>query len=128
MKYSKIARFSAPLTLECRSTFSVAEMTKMHRYKVVENSFFVTDLFTLCLFRGINVVVTERQSVRVAKKGILPNWGVVSGELKEVGSRGLRHSIDLIDMCVEADYYINQLVQLCARLTLTQKRPKFKHT
>ena len=70
-------------------------------------------------------MVTEHQ--RVAKKrGILPNWGVVSRELKEVGSRGLRHSIDLIDMY--ADFYINQLVQLCARLTLTRKRPQFRHT
>ena len=54
--------------------------------------------------------------------------GVVSRELKVGGSRGLRHSINLIDMHMHDDFYINQLAQLSARLILTQKQPKFKRT
>ena len=72
------------------------------------------------------------KGVRVAKKGDFAQLGgggvVVSRELKEVESRGLRHSIDLVDMHMHGDFYINQLVQLCARVTLTRKRHKFKHT
>ena len=62
------------------------------------------------------------KGVKVAKKGDFAQLGgVVSRELKEVGSRGLHHSIDLVDMYMLADFYINQLVQLCARLTFNTK-------
>ena len=51
-------------------------------------------------------MVTERQIVKVAKSGIFSNWG-------------LHHSINLVDMYMHPYFYINQLVQLRARLTLT---------
>ena len=55
------------------------------------------------------------KGVMVAKTRDFAQWGGggVSRELKEVGSRGLRHSIDLVDMYMRADFHIpvNQLVQ-----------------
>ena len=74
-------------------------------------------------------MVTERRRRKGSKIGeFFPTEGFVSLELKEVGSPGLRHSIDLVDLYMRGDFYVNQSVQLCVRVTLRRKQPKFKHT
>ena len=58
-------------------------------------------------------MVTEHRSCKGSKKGdFFPTGRVVSLELKEVGSQGLRHSIDLVDLYMQGNFYIDQLVQL----------------
>ena len=69
------------------------------------------------------------EHVRVAKKGgFFSNWGgCISGTKRGRKSRFVPFNRSG-RLYMHGDFYVNQLVQLRARVTLRRKQPKFKHT
>ena len=57
------------------------------------------------IVKGVRVEKKQQQQQQQQQQwGFCPIGGVVSWELKRVGSRGLCHSIDLVDMYMHADF------------------------